>query len=125
MVTAAQELQSHNITVNVLSPIAYTRLTAQAMAGVPEAEAHLSPRHVADVVVFLASDAASAVTGAVVEVQGAQVSINRMLQGNAALPRSGGRWTVDELRERWPEIAQLSRANTIAEAAALTTSTSD
>jgi NAD(P)-dependent dehydrogenase (short-subunit alcohol dehydrogenase family) len=123
MCTAAQELQSHKITVNALSPLAYTRLTAEPMAGIPDAETHLSPRHVADVVVFLASDAAAEITGAVVEVQGAQVSINRMLQGTAALPRTGSRWTVDELRERWPEIAQLSRANTIAEAAALTKKT--
>ena len=57
--TAALELQQHGITVNTLSPIAYTRLTAEPMSAIPDAEAHLSPSFVADVAVFLVSDAAS------------------------------------------------------------------
>lgn len=123
--TAALELHGSGITVNALSPIAYTRLTEEPMKGIPDASTHLSPRFVADVAAYLVSDQAADVNGVVVDVQGAQVSTSRMLQGNGVLPRDGARWTIDELGERWLEIAQLSRVQTIADAAALTKSGGD
>jgi NAD(P)-dependent dehydrogenase (short-subunit alcohol dehydrogenase family) len=104
--TASMELKSHGITVNVLSPIAYTRLTADlpVMATVPNAASLFSPEYVADVTLFLASDDAADVTGTVVDVQGRQVSLMRMTQ-TASLAPEGDRWTVKELRERWGEIS--------------------
>jgi NAD(P)-dependent dehydrogenase (short-subunit alcohol dehydrogenase family) len=119
MCTAAQELHGTGITVNSMSPIAYTRLTEEPMKGIPDASIHLSPRFVADVAAYLVSDAAADVNGVVVDVQGSQVSTSRMLQGAGVLPREGARWSIDELHERWLEIAQLSRVQTIADAAAL------
>ena len=119
--TAALELKEHGIRVNTLSPIAYTRLTAEPMKQVPDAEAHFSPSYVADVAAFLVSDAAAEITGTVVDVQGQQVSVYRMIQGTGVLPRAGGRWTKDELRERWTEIANISRVKTLDDAAALRT----
>jgi NAD(P)-dependent dehydrogenase (short-subunit alcohol dehydrogenase family) len=103
---ASMELQPHSITVNVLSPIAYTRLTKDlpVMATVPNAETLFSPTYVADVTLFLASDAAADITGTIVDVQGKQVSIMRMAQGAGALP-TGDRWTPAELRERWAELS--------------------
>jgi NAD(P)-dependent dehydrogenase (short-subunit alcohol dehydrogenase family) len=107
-VTAAQELKPHGITVNTLSPIAWTRMTAGPMADIPNAAEMLSPRFVADVVAFLASDAAADVTGAVVEVQGRQVSVSRMLQSAGAQPADGERWTIAELSRRWAEVSTLA-----------------
>jgi len=103
---ASMELGTHGITANVLSPIAYTRLTAAlpVMAHTPNAASIFSPDFVADVTLFLASDAAANVTGTIVDVQGRQVSLMRMTQGGGVLPR-GDRWSVDELRERWAEIS--------------------
>src|SRR5262249_47924988 len=52
--TAAQELAPLGITVNILSPMAYTRLTAQMpLMDFPDAEAIMSPDFCADVSVFL------------------------------------------------------------------------
>ena len=102
----APELRKHGITVNTLSPIAYTRATAGPMSSIPNAETALSPDHVADVVAFLASDLAADVTGCVVEVQGRQVSVRRIAQTAGVVPASpDARWTPEELRARWSEIA--------------------
>jgi NAD(P)-dependent dehydrogenase (short-subunit alcohol dehydrogenase family) len=112
-ITVAQELEPHGITVNTLSPIAYTRVTAGPMAHVPNASELLSPTFVADVVAFLLSDLAAGITGTVVEVQGQQVSVSRMLQTAGALPASGTRWTPEELARRWPEIQSLTQRGTV------------
>jgi NAD(P)-dependent dehydrogenase (short-subunit alcohol dehydrogenase family) len=103
---ASMELKPNNITVNVLSPIAYTRLTKDlpVMANTPNASSLFAPEYVADVTLFLASDAAGEVTGNVVDVQGKQVSLMSMKQGAGILPK-GDRWTPAELRERWAELS--------------------
>ena len=112
-ITAAQELKPHGITVNTLSPIAYTRVTAVPMKDIPNAAELLSPSYVADVALFLVSDLAADITGAVVEVQGQQVSISRVLQSTGVLPAGGVRWTPEELAKRWPEIQALARPGTL------------
>lgn len=105
---AAIDLQPHGITVNVLSPIAYTRLTAELpiMKSLPGAEKLFAPELVADVTTFLVSDEAGEITGAVVEVQGKQVSVLRMAQGLGGLPEADDRWTPAELKARWAELAR-------------------
>jgi NAD(P)-dependent dehydrogenase (short-subunit alcohol dehydrogenase family) len=106
--TLSMELQRYKITCNALAPVAYTRMTEdlamlKAMGeGVKET---LSPQHVAPVAVFLASDLAADVTGAIVGVQGAQVSVYKMTQTTGVAPKSGATWTPEELRERWNEIS--------------------
>jgi NAD(P)-dependent dehydrogenase (short-subunit alcohol dehydrogenase family) len=66
----ADELKDHNITVNVVLP--GTIDTAANRTGMPDADAArwVQPEAVADVIAFLASDAARAVTGAAVRVFG-------------------------------------------------------
>lgn len=105
---ASMDLQPHGIAVNVLSPIAYTRLTAEMsiMRDLPHAEALFAPALVADVATFLVSDEAAEITGAVVEVQGRQVSVMRMTPGPGALPEAAERWTSAELAARWAELAR-------------------
>jgi NAD(P)-dependent dehydrogenase (short-subunit alcohol dehydrogenase family) len=105
---AAMELQPHGITVNVISPIAYTRMTENlpVMKTTPNAAELFSPDFVADVTLFLVSDQAADITGAVVDVQGRQVSMFRMVQSAGVMPLLGDRWTPAELRQRWAEISK-------------------
>jgi hypothetical protein len=44
--------------------------------------------------------------GAVVHVQGSQLSMMHMAQTAGALPEQGARWTPAELKARWVEIAR-------------------
>jgi len=105
--TSALELGGHGITVNTLTPMAWTRLTSSipAIAAIPNGEEVLSPRYVADVALFLASDLAAGITGQVIDVGGPQLSFHRMLQSTPALPEEG-RWTPQELQRRWGELTK-------------------
>jgi len=105
--TAALELAPHDISVNVVTPMAWTRLTnmVPAFAAIPGAEELLSARYVADVVLFLASDLSAGITGQVIDVGGPQVSFHRMQQ-TAPVKAGAARWTPQELRRRWDELTK-------------------
>jgi len=105
--TAALELDAYGITVNMLAPMAWTRLTSTipAIAAIPNGDEVLSARYVADVAVFLASDLAAGVTGQVVDVGGQQLSFYKMSQSAPMLPRER-RWTPQELQRRWDEVTK-------------------
>jgi NAD(P)-dependent dehydrogenase (short-subunit alcohol dehydrogenase family) len=107
-ITTSQELRPHGITVNTLSPVAYTRVTAEPMKDLPNAAELLAPSYVADVAVFLLSDQAAEVTGQIVEVQGPQVWLSRFQQTTPVLPE-GARWRPEELARRWGEITSAPR----------------
>jgi len=110
--TAALELAPHDINVNVITPMAWTRLTnlVPAFAAIPDAEEVLSPRYVADVVLFLASDLSAGITGQVIDVGGPQVSFHRTQQ-TAPTKAGDGRWTAQELRRRWDELTKGQAAD--------------
>lgn len=104
--TLSIELARSRITCNAIAPVAYTRMTEdlqmiQAMGS--DVKETLSPEHIAPAAVFLASDLASDVTGAVIGVQGTRMSIYRMLETAGVQPR-GAAWTAQEIRDRWGEI---------------------
>lgn len=103
--TVALELARYRITCNAIAPIAYTRMTddVSLVTGVPQASEVLSPEHISPVAVFLASELAADVSGAIIGVQGTSISIYRMVQGEGIAPRAP-EWTPRELRERWMEI---------------------
>jgi NAD(P)-dependent dehydrogenase (short-subunit alcohol dehydrogenase family) len=102
--SASMELKPHGIAVNVLSPLAYTRLTAPMFADVPNAADLLKPESIADVAVYLASPLASNITGTVVDVQGPRVALIRSTQAEGVVASRGPRWTPEELHERWSEF---------------------
>ncbi len=106
--TLSIELRKANVTVNALAPVAFTRLTEDLpmIAAMPNAKDFLSPEHIAPIALFLASDLASDITGTIVGVQGAKVSIYKMTESGGATPKSGDQWTAQELRERWSEIGK-------------------
>jgi NAD(P)-dependent dehydrogenase (short-subunit alcohol dehydrogenase family) len=105
--TMSIELGKANITVNALAPVAHTRMTEDLgmMQAIPNAKELLAPEHVSPVAVFLASDLAADITGAIVGVQGAKVSVYTMVETSGATPKDAA-WTPAELRERWSEITR-------------------
>jgi NAD(P)-dependent dehydrogenase (short-subunit alcohol dehydrogenase family) len=107
MSTAAIELSAHGITVNMITPMAWTRLTNSipAIAAIPRVDELLSPQFVADVALFLVSDLAAGVTGQLVDVSGIHVSTHRMQQSAAAQPQAA-RWTPQELHRHWAQLTQ-------------------
>jgi NAD(P)-dependent dehydrogenase (short-subunit alcohol dehydrogenase family) len=106
--TLSMELKKANITVNAIAPVAFTRMTEDLpmVQAIPNAKDFLSPEHISPVAVFLASDLAADVTGTIVGVQGAKVSLYKMTETAGVTPKSGGKWTAQELRERWSEVGK-------------------
>ncbi|HYQ45430.1 MAG TPA: SDR family NAD(P)-dependent oxidoreductase [Polyangiaceae bacterium] len=105
--SAAQELAEFGITVNILSPMAYTRLTAGLpLMDFPNAERLMSPDFCGDISAYLVSDAAAHLTGQIVHVQGSQLSAFKIAMTEGVAPKGGERWSVEEIRERWSEIVR-------------------
>jgi NAD(P)-dependent dehydrogenase (short-subunit alcohol dehydrogenase family) len=105
--SAAQELAPLGIGVNVLSPIAFTRLTSGLpLMDIPNAEELMSPDLVSDVAAYLVSDSATEISGQIVHVQGVQVSTYKIGATDGVAPDSDDRWSPAELSRRWPEIVR-------------------
>ncbi len=72
-ITLAQQGREHGITVNAISPAAFTRMNeAMFKAAPPPPGLDLDPVHVARVVAWLASDAATDVTGRIIHAAAGQ-----------------------------------------------------
>jgi NAD(P)-dependent dehydrogenase (short-subunit alcohol dehydrogenase family) len=106
--TLSMELKKANVTVNALAPVAFTRMTEDLpmLQAMPNAKDFLSPEHIAPVALFLASDLAADITGAIVGVQGPKVSVYKMVETAGITPRAGDRFTAQELGERWNEVVK-------------------
>ena len=107
-VTLAKELARNKITCNAIAPVAYTRMTEdigmiKAMGeGVKEA---LAPEHIAPAAVFLASELADGVTGAILGVEGTSMFVYRMGKSERVTPAESA-WTAQEIKARWSEISK-------------------
>ena len=107
--TVSMELARYKITCNAIAPVAFTRLTEDLQmikAMGEQVKEMLAPEHIAPIALFLASDLAADITGSIVGVQGTQVSVYKMTQTAGVMPKAGGTWTAQELRERWGEISK-------------------
>ena len=119
-VITAIEMRKYGVTANAISPIAATRMTADLAVGASEVVDGFDPRDPANasgVVVYLASDAASWLTGQIIRIDGA--TANR-LRGwtvvDSVTSASGGALDAQELAEVLPQlygVAPTGRVSTV------------
>jgi 3-oxoacyl-[acyl-carrier protein] reductase len=96
--TLAAELHRYRVRVNAIAPRARTTMTAETFGELPVSDAHdpFSPGHVAEVVAWLASEAAEDVTGQVLVVHGDGIEVMQPWSPRRRLPHRGG-WSDGEL----------------------------
>jgi NAD(P)-dependent dehydrogenase (short-subunit alcohol dehydrogenase family) len=105
--TAAMELQRFGIRVNAVAPIAKTRMT-EDLPMFQKISDTLTPDHVAPAHLFLASDLSKDLSGEVLSVAGAKLSIYKVVESPGKYKESnGGVWTAQEIAEHWSAISKL------------------
>jgi len=103
---AAQEMMKLGITVNAIAPIAATRMLSDLAEykGSPELE-RLSPRYVAPLVTFLASDAAAQITGQTFGIEGNQLFLYRMTTTHGVTRYQGTEpFTIEEIGKAMHQV---------------------
>jgi enoyl-[acyl-carrier-protein] reductase (NADH) len=92
------------ITVNAVAPVALTRMTEDLALFRGASAEDLGPQHIAPVVVFLASELASDVTGQIVGVQGGKIFLYRVESTDGVEREAGSIWTAQAIHEAWDRI---------------------
>jgi NAD(P)-dependent dehydrogenase (short-subunit alcohol dehydrogenase family) len=98
---AAAEGKAFGVTCNAVSPLARTRLSERFLG--EDDDPTLTPAAVAPVIVFLASEAAAAVTGSVFRVARGEIAVVKTHVGSG-IRSAGPQWTADEIGQRIAEI---------------------
>ena len=105
--TASIELQRFGIRVNAVAPIAKTRLT-EDLPMFEKIEDTLSPEHVAPAHLFLASPLAQEVTGVVLAVAGARMSVFKVVESAGKYKESdAGVWSAEEIADHFEAISRV------------------
>ena len=104
--TAALELAPHEITVNCIVPVAYTRMTRDEPMFQEEGIANkFKPEDAAPVVVFLASELSGKTTGKLIGVQGRRIFAYDYREGKGV---SGSRaWTPKTILDEIDKILKV------------------
>ena len=104
---AALELAKHKITVNAIAPAALTRMF-QTMRGSDLVSMDtFGPKFIAPLAAYLASDAASSVSGQTFGIEGQHVFIYKMMTSHGATqPKGQQPWTIEELGQAISQIIQ-------------------
>jgi NAD(P)-dependent dehydrogenase (short-subunit alcohol dehydrogenase family) len=93
----AIEGQKYGIRVNAIAPVALTRMTEDLpLAQNEQFRERMHPRHIAPLIVFLASDLAKSVTRKIFFVGGGQISEMRMVR-TQGVTKQDGVWTPEEI----------------------------
>jgi NAD(P)-dependent dehydrogenase (short-subunit alcohol dehydrogenase family) len=105
--TASIELQRYGVRVNAVAPIAKTRLT-EDLPMFEKIGDTLSPEHVAPAHLFLASELSRDVTGVVLAVAGARMSVYQVVESAGKYKESDeGVWTAQEIAEHFESISKV------------------
>lgn len=106
--TLAIELKKQEVRVNAIAPIARTRMTEELPMFQAMPDETYGAHFVAPVALFLASRLCGELTGEVLSVAGAKVSVYRVMESDGAVlddPRTP--WTPSELARRFDELSKL------------------
>ena len=105
--TASIELQRYGVRVNAIAPIAKTRMT-EDLPMFEKIDDSLSPAHVAPAHLFLASDLSREVTGVVLSVAGARMSVFKVVESPGKYKESdGGVWDAREIADHFESISKV------------------
>ena len=104
MNTLKLEGQKYNIHCNALTPVAYTRMTANLMP--PEAEQLLTPESVTPAAIYLVSD--NAPTGAILCAGAGVYSVSKIMETDGL--SLGLNATAEDILENWDKISDFSEA---------------
>jgi len=105
--TASIELQRYGVRVNAVAPIAKTRLT-EDLPMFSKIEDTLSPEHVAPAHLFLASSLSNDVTGVVLAVAGARMSVFKVVESPGKYKESdAGVWRAQEIADHFESISKV------------------
>lgn len=105
---AALELAKHKITVNAIAPAALTRMfqTIRGAADLVSIDT-FGPKFIAPLAAYLASDAASSISGQTFGIEGQHVFIYKMMTSHGAAQWNGSQpWTIEELGKAIGQIIQ-------------------
>ena len=102
----AVELAKHKITVNAIAPMALTRMTFDLDSAMGKASPEeRGPQHIAPLVAYLASDAASAVNGQTFGVGAGEVFIYKMLTSRGISRRGSEEpWSIEQIGKSMEHI---------------------
>ncbi len=100
----ALDMARYRVTANCISPFAWTRLIGTIPAETPEQKARvaklekMSPRHIAPLAVYLASEEAANVSGQVFGVRGKEIFVFSQPRPVRSIHHADG-WTAERLRD--------------------------
>jgi NAD(P)-dependent dehydrogenase (short-subunit alcohol dehydrogenase family) len=105
--TASIELQRYKIRVNAIAPVAKTRMT-EDLPMFEKIEDSMSPAHVAPAHLYLASDLSRELTGVVLSVAGARMSIYKVVESAGRYKETeSGIWTAQEIADNFVSISKI------------------
>ncbi|MBV1906999.1 MAG: SDR family NAD(P)-dependent oxidoreductase [Pseudomonadales bacterium] len=113
--TVAMEMAKYGCTVNTISPGALTRMTiplreARGEEVVAEDMDAGGPQHIAPVVAWLASEAASTISSQILHVARGQVSIMQQPAILKSYQKQSGTWSLDELDKYIPSLYRAKQS---------------